>query len=105
MSRYHLIGAALLLSLAGAANATSFVVTTDAVVGAVAASTDATSDISSSFRDDKIVKAARDDAASFVGSDGAIRGAKLESAFVHIRQQLPALQASDAQLARAILAI
>ncbi|QXH56732.1 DUF2388 domain-containing protein [Pseudomonas maumuensis] len=105
MSRYQLIGAALLLSLAGAANATSFVVTTDAVVGAVAASTDATSDISSSFRDDKIVKAARDDAASFVGSDGAIRGAKLESAFVHIRQQLPALQASDAQLARAILAI
>ncbi len=105
MSRYHLFGAALLLSLAGAANATSFVVTTDAVVGAVAASTDATSDISSSFRDDKIVKAARDDAASFVGSDGAIRGAKLESAFVHIRQQLPALQASDAQLARAILAI
>ncbi|AIN61336.1 DUF2388 domain-containing protein [Pseudomonas soli] len=105
MPRYHLIGAALLLSLAGAANATSFVVTTDAVVGAVAASTDATSDISSSFRDDKIVKAARDDAASFVGSDGAIRGAKLESAFVHIRQQLPALQASDAQLARAILAI
>ena len=105
MSRYDLFGAALLLSLAGAANATSFVVTTDAVVGAVAASTDATSDISSSFRDDKIVKAARDDAASFVGSDGAIRGAKLESAFVHIRQQLPALQASDAQLARAILAI
>ena len=42
MSRYHLFGAALLLSLAGAANATSFVVTTDAVVGAVAASTDAT---------------------------------------------------------------
>lgn len=105
MSRYHLFGAALVLSLAGAANATSFVVTTDAVVGAVAASTDATSDISSSFRDDKIVKAARDDAASFVGSDGAIRGAKLESAFVHIRQQLPELQASDAQLARAILAI
>ncbi|MEA3234395.1 DUF2388 domain-containing protein [Pseudomonas mosselii] len=105
MSRYHLFGAALLLSLAGAANATSFVVTTDAVVGAVAASTDATSDISSSFRDDKIVKAARDDAASFVGSDGAIRGAKLESAFVHIRQQLPDPQASDAQLARAILAI
>lgn len=105
MSRYHLFGAALLLSLAGAANATSFVVTTDAVVGAVAASTDATSDISSSFRDDKIVKAARDDAASFVGSQGAIRGAKLESAFVHIRQQLPALQASDAQLASAILAL
>lgn len=105
MSRNHLFGAALLLALTGAANATSFVVTTDAVVGAVAATTDATSDISSSFRDDKIVQAARDDAASFVGSEGAIRGAKLESAFVHIRQQLPELQASDAQLARAILAL
>jgi uncharacterized protein (TIGR02448 family) len=83
-------------SLAGAANATSFVVTTDTVVRAVAATTDATSDVTSSFRDDKIVQAARDDAASFVGSEGAIRGAKLESALVHIRQQQPALQASDA---------
>ena len=105
MSRYHLFGAAVLLSLAGAANASSFVVTTDAVVRAVAASTDATSDLSSSLRDDKIVQAARDDAASFVGSEGAIRGAKLESAFAHIRRQAPALQADDAQLAQAILAI
>ncbi|MBA1203954.1 DUF2388 domain-containing protein [Pseudomonas capeferrum] len=105
MSRYPLFGAALLLSLTGAANASSFVVTTDAVVRAVAASTDATSDLSSSLRDDKIVQAARDDAASFVGSEGAIRGAKLESAFAHIRQQAPALQADDAQLAQAILAI
>lgn len=96
MSRKYLIGAALMLSLAGTANATSFVVTTDAVVGAVAASTDATSDISSSFRDD---------AASFVGSQGDIRGAKLESAFLHIRSQMPTLQASDAQLAQAILAL
>ncbi|MGE7993694.1 DUF2388 domain-containing protein [Pseudomonas sp. NPDC089554] len=101
----HLLGAATLLALAGTAHATSFVVTTDAVVGAVAATTDATSDVTSSLRDDKIVQAARDDAASFVGSQGAIRGAKLESAFLHIRQQLPALQASDTQLAQAILAL
>ncbi|AUF98541.1 DUF2388 domain-containing protein [Pseudomonas shirazensis] len=105
MSRNHLLGAALLLTLTGTANATSFIVTTDAVVGAVAATTDATSDVTSSFRDDKIVKAARDDAASFVGSEGVIRGAKLESAFRHIRQQAPTLQASDAQLAQAILAL
>ncbi|TLP54104.1 MULTISPECIES: DUF2388 domain-containing protein [Pseudomonas] len=105
MSHNHLLGAALLLSLTGAAHATSFVVTTDAVVGALAATTDATSDVTSSLRDDKIVQAARDDAASFVGSEGAIRGAKLESAFVHIRQQLPDLQASDTQLARAILTL
>jgi len=105
MSRKHLIGAALLLGLAGAANASSFVVTTDAVVRAVAATTDATSDLSSSFRDDKIVQAARDDAASYVGSEGAIRGAQLESALLHIRSTTPALQASDAQLAQAILAL
>ncbi|MGH8438643.1 MAG: DUF2388 domain-containing protein [Pseudomonas sp.] len=104
MFRTRLFGAALVLALASTANATSFVVTTDAVVGAVAASTDATSDVSSSFRDDKIVRAARDDAASFVASHGEIRGVKLESAFAHIRQQAPSLQASDAQLAQAILA-
>ncbi|MFK0085661.1 DUF2388 domain-containing protein [Pseudomonas sp. NPDC090755] len=105
MFRSRLFGAAVLLALASTANATSFVVTTDAVVGAVAASTDATSDVSSSFRDDKIVRAARDDAASFVASQGDIRGVKLESAFAHIRQQAPALQASDTQLAQAILAL
>ena len=105
MSRKYLIGAALMLSLAGTANATSSVLTTHAVVGSVPPSTDATSDISSSFKDDKIVKAARDDAAAFVGSQGDIRGAKLESAFLHIRSQAPALQASDAQLAQAILAL
>jgi len=105
MIRTRLLGAAVLLALASTAQATSFVVTTDAVVGAVAASTDATSDVSSSFRDDKIVRAARDDAASFVASNGDIRGVKLESAFAHIRQQVPTLQATDAQLAQAILAI
>ncbi|CAI8954991.1 MULTISPECIES: DUF2388 domain-containing protein [Pseudomonas] len=105
MFHSRLFGAALLLALASTANATSFVVTTDTVVRGVAASTDATSDVSSSFRDDKIVQAARDDAASFVASHGDIRGAKLESAFAHIRQQTPTLQASDAQLAQAILAL
>ncbi|MCW2268804.1 MULTISPECIES: DUF2388 domain-containing protein [Pseudomonas] len=105
MYRSRFVGAALLLALASTANATSFVVTTDTIVRGVAASTDATSDVSSSFRDDKIVRAARDDAASFVASHGEIRGVKLESAFAHIRQQAPTLQASDAQLAQAILAI
>ncbi|WP_442111259.1 DUF2388 domain-containing protein [Pseudomonas sp. NUPR-001] len=105
MFRTRLFGAALVLTLASTANATSFVVTTDTIVRGVAASTDATSDVSSSFRDDKIVRAARDDAASFVASQGDIRGVKLESAFAHIRQQAPSLQASDAQLAQAILAL
>ncbi|BAQ78003.1 MULTISPECIES: DUF2388 domain-containing protein [Pseudomonas] len=105
MSRLRLLGAAALLTLAANANATSLIVTTDAIVGALKATTDATSDATSSLRDNKIVRAARDDAASFVATDGAIRGVKLESAFDHIRQQAPQLQATDAQLAQAILAI
>lgn len=105
MSRLRLLGAAALLTLAANANATSLIVTTDAIVGALKATSDATSDATSSLRDNKIVRAARDDAASFVATDGAIRGVKLESAFDHIRQQAPQLQATDAQLAQAILAI
>jgi len=85
MSRLRLLSAAILLTAATAANASSFVVTTDTLVRAVDASTNATSNVTSSFKDDKIVLAARDDAASFVGSAGDIRGAQLESAFQHIR--------------------
>jgi len=93
--------AATVLTLAASASATSFVVTTDAIVGAIGATSDATS---SSTKDDKIVKAARDDAASFVASQGDIRGAHLQAALTHIRAQQPQLQASDMQIAEAILA-
>ncbi|WP_166364569.1 DUF2388 domain-containing protein [Pseudomonas akapageensis] len=105
MFRPRLLGAALMLALASTANASSFVVTTDSIVRGIKASSDATSDVTSSFRDDKIVREARDDAASFVATQGDIRGVKLESAFDHIRQQAPELKATDAQLAQAILAI
>ena len=105
MNRLRLIGAVALLACASSAFATSFVVTTDMTVRATGSTSDATSDISNSFKDDKIVREARDDAASFVASQGDIRGAKLESAFLHIRSQMPTLQASDAQLAQAILAL
>ena len=105
MSRLRLLSAAALLIVAANAHASSFIVTTDAVVGALKSTSDATSDLSSSLRDDKIVREARDDAASFVATEGAIRGVKLESAFDHIRKQTPQLNASDAQLAQAILAI
>lgn len=104
MPRLPLITAALLM-LAGTAQATSFVVTTDAIGSATVGTSDATSDISSSFGDDKIVLAARDDAASFVASQGEIRGARLEAALQHIRQQAPQLQADDLQLAQAILTL
>lgn len=102
MSRLHLLSAAALLALAANANASSLIVTTDSIVGALKATSDATS----SLRDNKVVRAARDDAASFVASEGAIRGVKLESALAQIRQQAPQLNtATDAQLAQAILAI
>jgi uncharacterized protein (TIGR02448 family) len=105
MSRLRLLSAAALLAVAANSHASSFIVTTDTVVDGLKASSNATSDVSSSFRDDKIVRAARDDAASFVASEGAIRGVKLESALDHIRQQAPQLNATDAQLAQAILTI
>jgi uncharacterized protein (TIGR02448 family) len=101
MSPLRLLSAAALLTLATSASATSFVVTTDWTVEAFGSSSDATS---SSTKDDKVILAAREDAASFVASQGAIRGAHLEAALQHIHQQQPSLQATDAQLAEAILA-
>ena len=47
---------------------------------------------------------ARDDAASFVASDGAIRGVHLEAALAHLRARQPASPATDMQLAEDILA-
>ena len=99
----RLLSFSALLAYAASASATSFVVTTDAFVGAVAASTEATSDVSSSLSDDKVVLAARDDAASFIASAGEIRGARLQAALQHIRQHAPHLSANDMQLAEAIL--
>jgi uncharacterized protein (TIGR02448 family) len=53
----------------------------------------------------KVVLQARDDAASFVASDGSIRGAHLEAALHFLRERnLSARVASDMQLAQAILA-
>ncbi|MGL4318364.1 MAG: DUF2388 domain-containing protein [Pseudomonas sp.] len=103
--RHHRLAASIfLLVIATAAQATSFVVTTDTIGSALAGSSDTSTDISSSLNDDKLVLAARDDAASFIASQGAIRGVQLEAALRHIRQQAPQLQADDQQLAEAILA-
>ena len=56
--------------------------------------------------DDKVVLQARDDAASFVASDGRIRGAQLEAALRFLRERhADARRASDLQLAQAILAL
>jgi uncharacterized protein (TIGR02448 family) len=55
--------------------------------------------------DDKIMMQARDDAACFVASDGAIRGAMLEAALASLRERHPGLrERSDLALAQAILA-
>ncbi|MCO6055823.1 DUF2388 domain-containing protein [Pseudomonas sp. MOB-449] len=56
------------------------------------------------FKDDKLIVAARDDASSFVASGGEIRGPYLEAALQRIRSEHPDLKASDGELASAILA-
>ena len=71
--------------------------------GASSAGSSASSDSSSG--DDKVVLQARDDAASFVASEGRIRGAQLEAALRLLRERNAELRrASDMQLAQAILA-
>lgn len=55
-------------------------------------------------RDHKLVVATQDDAGSFVASNGEIRGPYLEAAIAQLRTQNPGMQASDMDLANAILA-
>lgn len=105
MNPVRALGFAALFTLATSASASSFVATTDAVGGALVGTSDASSDATSSLRDDKVVLAARDDAASFVASQGAIRGVRLEAALSHIRQHNPNLAADDLQVAQAILSL
>lgn len=56
------------------------------------------------FRKDRKVIAAQDDAGSFVASEGRIRGPYLEAALQDLRSQNPSLKATDMELANAILA-
>jgi uncharacterized protein (TIGR02448 family) len=92
----------VLMGCALTAQATSFVMTTDFLVSL---SMSATKGTSSSFKDDKIVQAARDDAEFFVATDGQIRGVRLEAALMHIRERLPESTFTDMQLAQAIAAL
>lgn len=94
------------LCLAAGAQAQTLVATSNIIVRALDRSLDFTSDTTTSVRDMKVVLAARDDAASFVASQGDIRSARLEAAFATLREQLAeARHASDQQLAEAILAL
>ena len=104
MLRFSLFFAAGVLSIASSAYASSFIGTSDSIGASLVNTVDASSDATSSIGDDKVVLDARDDPASFVGSEGSIRGAHLEAAVTQIRHPLPNLEATDMQLAEAILA-
>ena len=85
--------------------ATSFA-GTSAGAGSSATSKGGGATSNSSSGNSKVVKHARDDAASFVASEGRIRSARLEAAILHLRQHDAAARtASDMQLAQAILAL
>ncbi len=94
------LGFILFACTALAAHAGSFAGTSG---GASSAGSSASS--GSTSGDDKVVVEAREDAALFVASDGAIRGARLQAALRHLRESDRAARtASDLQLAQAILA-
>lgn len=95
-----------LLLMTGTAHAQTVVQTSKIIVNAFGRAIDFTSDTTTSIRDSKVVREARDDAATFVASQGEIRGAHLESAFSTLRDRVPeARNASDHDLAEAILAL
>ncbi len=106
MHRSLLSAVAVVVLFAGSVQAQTLVASSNVIIRAVDRTFDFTSDTTTSIRDSKIVLAARDDAASFVASQGAIRGAQLEAALGTIRSRVPEAQgASDLVLAEAILAL
>lgn len=105
--RTPLIAATLgMLLMADLAQAQTVVATSNIIVRAFGRSIDFTSDTTTSIRDSKVVQLARDDAASYVASNGDIHGARLDAAFDTLRSRVPeARTASDQTLAEAILAL
>ena len=73
--------------------------------GDVATSAGISASLYSTFKKDrKAMVPVYDDASSFIASGGTIRGVYLEAALQQIRREHPGLQASDQDLAEAILA-
>src|SRR5690606_4621595 len=105
MKRLTLVLGLAVLGLAGGAQASSFIGTTDAIGGSLGNSIEGTSDATSSIGNDKVVLVARDDPASFVAGGAHTLGVQRDAALQPIREQLPQLQATDMQLAEAILAL
>ncbi|MCW3150522.1 DUF2388 domain-containing protein [Stutzerimonas stutzeri] len=75
----------------------------DTTTASVVKTTFVASQLTSAPFENKLVVDARDDAAGFVGSGGQLTGARLQAALHWLRQQHPGLQASDLELAEAIL--
>lgn len=98
-----LLSAAALLSTQ--AQARTLEQTSNIVIRALDRSVNFTSDTTTSLRDMKVVVDAHDDAASFVATQGAVRGAQLEAAFAELRQLPQAQGLSEQALAEAILAL
>ncbi len=95
----------ILLLACSSVQARSLEASSNVLLRATERTLDFTSDTTTSIRDMKLVLAARDDAASFIATDGAVRTAQLEAALRSLREQLPeAREASDEALAQAILA-
>lgn len=69
----------------------------------VATSAGVSASLYSTFKDHKMVIPARDDVSAFVASNGAIRGVYMEAVLQQIRQDNPGLNATDEDLANAIL--
>lgn len=99
MRLLHLSFLATLASLMFIGQAQAFDTSTQGVV----ISGYVTSQVTSAPFDNKLILAARDDAAAFVASSGQLRGAQLESALLLLRQRDTKLRASDLELAQAIL--
>jgi uncharacterized protein (TIGR02448 family) len=76
----------------------------DGVVRDILSSGATTASTYLTFKDKKLIVPARDDASSYVASAGEIRGPYLEAALNQLRAEHPDLQASDMELASAILA-
>jgi len=75
----------------------------DVTIQGTVASAYATSKVTSAPFDRKVIVAAQDDAAAFIATDGQWRGVRLESALDYLRRTQPKLNASDRELAQAIL--
>lgn len=75
----------------------------DSLIGSTVAFSYVASQVTSAPFDNKLILDSREDAASFVASQGEHRAAHLEAALLWLREQRPDSTASDLELAEAIL--